>query len=222
MQTPPDRSPSIESSIASSIERRDARSAAELLPVVYDELRRLAESRLRKETPGQTLQPTALVHEAYMRLLGADGDAPRWDSQGHFFAAAAEAMRRILIDRARARGALKRGGGIARQTLDSADLALDDPSAELLEIDEAIERLAKGSRRKADLVRLRFFAGLTMEQAAAVMGVSLATVERDWAFARAWLHRELNPEPEAASGVEPAAADGRAGSARRPDAAPPR
>lgn len=184
--------PSEITQILSAIEAGDAGAAEALLPLVYGELRRLAEARLARETPGQTLQATALVHEAYLRLVGpTDGPEVLWDHRGHFFAAAAEAMRRILIDRPRAKGALKRGGGARRISLDSCLAAVDDASGSLLDLDDAIERLAALDPGKADLVKLRFFAGLTLKQAAAVLGIAPTTADRHWAFARAWLYNEL-------------------------------
>ncbi|QOJ14758.1 MAG: sigma-70 family RNA polymerase sigma factor [Planctomycetia bacterium] len=168
-----------------------SRSAEALLAVVYGELRRLAEARLAHEAPGNTLQATALVHEAYLRLLDCDGRPVPWDHEGHFFAAAAEAMRRILIERARARGARKRGGDFCRLTLDAVTLEGGQPPAELLDLDEALQRLEQLDPRKAGLVKLRFYAGLSLPQAAAALGTSVATAERDWSFARAWLFAEL-------------------------------
>lgn len=171
----------------------DPNGASELLPLLYDELRRLAEVRLAGERPGQTLQATALVHEAYMRLLGPDPDDPAtWDGRGHFFAAAAEAMRRILIDRARARGTLKRGGSARRLRLDAADVSIDEVPAEILDLDEALQRLHTEDPPKAELVRLRFYAGLTLRQAADVLGISPSTADRYWSYARAWLYSELS------------------------------
>lgn len=186
--------------ILDSIAAGNARSSEELLPLVYEELRRLADAKLAREAPGNTLQATALVHEAYLRLIGPDPCNARWDGSAHFFGAAAEAMRRILIDRARAKGARKRGGGddhrgrLKRLTLESATLSVDDPPIELLDVDEALSRLATLDARKAELVRLRFFGGLSTPQAAAVLGISLATAERDWSFARAWLFKELGSQ----------------------------
>lgn len=184
----------------------DSQAAAELLPLVYDELRRLARAKMSKERDGgagQTLQPTALVHEAYMRLLGAEGESLRWEGRGHFFGAAARAMRRILVERARARGRVKRGGGAARVALEDDALAVEPPGDDLLALDEALERLEKRDRRKAEVVMLRFFAGLSIEEIAAAIGVSPATVKNDWTFARAWLHRELARDGEAAPGDAP-------------------
>jgi RNA polymerase sigma factor (TIGR02999 family) len=168
----------------------DARAANELLPLVYDELRRVAAARLANEGHAQSLQATALVHEAYLRLVG-DADEPRWHNRRHFFAAAAEAMRRILIDRARARQAEKRGGGQARRNLDDIDPSAPEAPEDLLALDEALGRLAVKDNVKAELVKLRFFAGLTLEQAAAVLDISPATADRYWAYARVWLLREL-------------------------------
>jgi RNA polymerase sigma factor (TIGR02999 family) len=164
----------------------DHQAAAELLPLVYDELRKLAAARLAAENPGQTLQATALVHEAYLRLVGPADDA-RWDSRGHFFAAAAEAMRRILVDAARRKNAEKHGGGRDRVDLDDdVPAALGRPER-LLALDEALDRLAVVEPRAAEVVKLRYFAGLTVPQAAAALGVSTRTADSDWAYARAWL-----------------------------------
>lgn len=167
----------------------DSGSAAALLPMVYEELRRLAAHRLSKESPGHTVQATALVHEAYLRLIGSK-NSDRWENRGHFFAAAAEAMRRILIDHARAKGSIKRGGGRCRLSL-PLDLGADAPLDGLVELDEALEKFAREEPEKACLVKLRFFAGLSMQQAADVMGISRATAHRHWLFARAWLYAEL-------------------------------
>jgi RNA polymerase sigma factor (TIGR02999 family) len=176
----------------------DAAAAEALLPAVYGELRRLASARLAGERPGQTLQATALVHEAYLRLLPGDESANpvRWDGRGHFFAAAAEAMRRILVERARAKSAGKRGGGWRRVALDPARLTLDEVPPELIELDDVLTRFREIEPRKAKLVELRFFAGLTLEQAAELLDISPATAGRDWAFARAWLYRALGPDTE--------------------------
>ena len=166
----------------------DPQAASRLLPLVYDELRRLAAAKLGREAPGQTLDATALVHEAYLRLVG--GAVPvSYDGRGHFFAAAAAAMRRILIDRARHKRAEKRGGGRRRQQLD--DLAAPGPDEELLALDEALHRLAARDPVKARLVELRYFAGLTGEQAAEALGISPSTADRHWAYARAWLRAEV-------------------------------
>jgi RNA polymerase sigma factor (TIGR02999 family) len=173
--------------ILSAIERGDPSAADQLLPLVYDELRRLAAQRLAHESPGQTLQATALVHEAYVRLVGS-GEPPRWEGCGHFFAAAAEAMRRIVIDRARHKQTRKAGGGRRRLDLDDIEPALEEEDGDrLLDLDEALRQLEAEDPRKAELVKLRFFAGLTAEQAAAALGVSTSTAEKDWAYARSWL-----------------------------------
>ena len=176
--------------ILSAIEQGDARVAEQLLPLVYDELRKLAAAKLAKEKPGQTLQATALVHEAYLRLVG-EGGGHHWDSRGHFFAAAAEAMRRILVENARRKRSLKRGGGLVRQQLVAAELAAPEPREDLLALDEALSRLAAKDPTKAELVKLRYFAGLTGEQAARVLEISPATADRHWAFAKAWLRNEV-------------------------------
>ena len=173
--------------ILSAVATGDPQAAAELLPLVYEELRKLAAVRLADERPGQTLQPTALVHEAYLRLVGS-GPPQVWNGRGHFFAAAAEAMRRILIDRARHRQTRKAGGGRHRLDLDGLEPALEEESSDrLLALDEALRQLEAEDPRKAELVKLRFFAGLTAEQAAAALGVSTSTAEKDWAYARSWL-----------------------------------
>jgi RNA polymerase sigma factor (TIGR02999 family) len=167
---------------------------ARLLPLVYDELRRLAEQWMAREAPGQTLQPTALVHEAYLRLVSANGHDLRWDSRGHFFAAAAISMRRILVERARRRKTLRHGGEAQRLSLQQiAEPALDaEPEPELmLALDEALARLEQIDSRKASVVSLRYFAGLTLEKTAEALALSLTTVKEEWQFARAWLHREL-------------------------------
>ncbi len=168
----------------------EARPARELLPLVYDELRRLAAQRLAREAPGQTLQATALVHEAYLRLVGVDPDRP-WDGRGHFFAAAAESMRRILVENARRRRRLKRGGDRARVDLDAAEPAAPETDDDLLALDMALERLAQKDPVKAELVQLRVFAGLTLAQAAEILGLSTSTADRYWAYARAWLRVEI-------------------------------
>jgi RNA polymerase sigma factor (TIGR02999 family) len=176
--------------ILSQIESGDPSAAESLLPLVYDELRQLAAARLAQEQPGQTLQATALVHDAYLRLVGGEQNG-RWNSRGHFFGAAAEAMRRIVIENARRRNRLKRGGQHTRVDLDSACSMQESDDLELLALDEALARFAAMEPIKADLVKLRFFAGLTMPQAAEALGVSLATAERYWTFAKAWLYAEL-------------------------------
>jgi RNA polymerase sigma factor (TIGR02999 family) len=180
-----------------AIERGEPAAAEQLLPLVYDELRKLAAARMADEAPGQTLQATALVHEAYLRLVGAEragADPLRWESRGHFFAAAAEAMRRILIERARRRNSLKGGGRRRRVELDDVPAALDAPREDLLALDEALTRLAQIHPRKAELVKLRFFAGLTVTKAAEVLGISPSTADNDWAYARCWLRLEMNGE----------------------------
>ena len=163
--------------------------ASELLPLIYEELRRLAAHKLACEAPGQTLQPTALVHEAWLRLVRADD--PRFENRAHFFAAAAEAMRRILIERARRKSALRHGGGLARVDVDDLDLPEKAGDVLLLHVDSALENLARDDPRAAELVKLRFFAGLTMEQAAQALGITDRTARRDWRFARAWLFDAL-------------------------------
>jgi RNA polymerase sigma factor (TIGR02999 family) len=168
----------------------EPRPARELLPLVYDELRRLAAQRLSHESPGQTLQATALVHEAYLRLVGGDPDRP-WDGRGHFFAAAAEAMRRILVENARRRHSLKRGGNRMRVDLEKAEPTTPETDDDLLSLDLALERLAAKDPVKAQLVQLRVFAGLTVIQAAEILGLSTTTADRYWAFARAWLRVEI-------------------------------
>jgi RNA polymerase sigma factor (TIGR02999 family) len=173
--------------ILDQIQHGDPQTAADLLPLVYAELRRLAAAQLGREKPGQTLDATALVHEAYLRLVGP-ADEERWQTRGHFFAAAAEAMRRILIDRARHKQTKKAGGGRRRLDLDGIEPALAEENGDrLLALDEALRQLEAEDPRKAELVKLRFFAGLTAENAAAVLGVSTSTAEKDWAYARSWL-----------------------------------
>jgi len=168
----------------------DSMAAAELLPLVYDELRRLAADRLGRESPGQTLQATALVHEAYLRLVG--GDQPRdWNGRGHFFAAAAEAMRRILVDRARQKKSRKGGGGLHRAELREDAVAAPEGSDEILAVDEALAGLAAADPTAAELVKLRYFAGLSVDEAAAALNVSPRSVDRLWAYARAWLQRAV-------------------------------
>jgi RNA polymerase sigma factor (TIGR02999 family) len=173
--------------ILSAIEQGDPNAAAQLLPLVYDELRKLAAQRLGQEKPGQTLQATALVHEAYLRLIGDS----QFNSRGHFFAAAAEAMRRILIENARRKNADKRGGDWTRVSLDQVDAAAVAPADELLALDEALEKLARNDAVAGNLIKLRFYAGLSLEQAAEALGISSATAYRHWTFGRAWLHGQL-------------------------------
>ncbi len=173
----------------------DPQAAGRLLPLVYDELRRLAAARLAHEKPGQTLQPTALVHEAYLRLVAA-GDEPAWENRRHFFAAAAEAMRRILIEQARRKKRVKRGGGRVRVDLDQVEVPDADRGDDLLALDEALDALAREAPQKAELVKLRFFAGLSVEEAARCLGISRATADRHWAYARAYLYdRVRDAEP---------------------------
>src|SRR5262245_31108577 len=212
--------------ILSQIEQGDPQAAHKLLPLVYDELRKLAAVKLAQEKPGQTLQATALVHEAYLRLVGqgarnqepgargntagdecpATGSRPlatsSFNSRGHFFAAAAEAMRRILVEQARRKQATKRGGDAQRVELDLADAIVAEPPFDLLALDEALEEFSRQQPLKAELVKLRYFAGLTMPEAAALLGISLATAERHWTFARSWLYAAL---------ADPPPADGRSG-----------
>jgi RNA polymerase sigma factor (TIGR02999 family) len=178
--------------ILTAIEQGDARAADELLPLVYQELRRLAAQKISQEPPGQTLQATALVHEAYIKLVGAE--AQTFSGRTHFFAAAAEAMRRILIDNARRKYRLKRGGDKKKVALDDIEPAVESPSDDLIALDEALERLAKMDKVKADLVKLRYFAGLTLEQAAGLLNLPKRTAKRYWAHARAWLYRQVNEE----------------------------
>jgi RNA polymerase sigma factor (TIGR02999 family) len=182
--------------ILSAIEQGDPHAAERLLPLVYDELRTLAAQRLAREKPGQTLDATALVHEAYLRLVASSGreagEVPqRWDSRGHFFAAAAEAMRRILVEAARRKRRDKHGGGRARQDLDEARLVAPEPSDDLLALDEALTKLAARDATAARLVELHYFAGLKLPEAAKALGVSPRTADRLWAYARAWLHQEI-------------------------------
>ena len=176
--------------ILSAIERGDPNAASQLLPLVYDELRKLAADKMANERPDQTLQATALVHEAYLRLVDNE-KAQHWNSRGHFFAAAAEAMRRILVDHARRKKASRRGGQQQRQDLDLAEIAEPTRSEDLLALDEALQKLSGLEPDKAELIKLRYFAGLMMEQTAEVLGISPATARRYWAYARAWLHHEI-------------------------------
>ena len=184
--------------ILTAIDSGDAQAANELLPLVYQELRRLAAQKLSQEEPGQTLQATALVHEAYLRLVGSED--VQWDSRGHFFAAAAEAMRRILVENARRKRRLKHGGGQQRVDVAEVDLAIDPPSDDLLALDEALVKLADQDKTKADLVKLRYFAGLTEQQTAEILGISRSTAKRYWAYACAWLYREINKGEEPTQG----------------------
>jgi RNA polymerase sigma factor (TIGR02999 family) len=177
-------------SILSAIEQGDPHAAGQLLPLVYAELRKLAAQRLVQEKPGQTLQPTALVHEAYLRLIG-NGQEPHWDNRRHFFAAAAEAMRRILVDNARRKLTHKHGGDRQRCDLDAEALVAPEADVDLLTLDTALSRLAEHDPVKARLVELRYFAGLTGEQAAAALGMSASSADRLWVYTRAWLRREM-------------------------------
>jgi RNA polymerase sigma factor (TIGR02999 family) len=171
----------------------DERAAQNLLPLVYAELRSLARARLKRLPPGQTLQPTALVHEAYLRVVG-DED-PGWDGRGHFFASAARAMRDILVEQARRKGALKRGGDRRRIDMELAEPALEMPSEDVIAVDEVMRRLEKEDPRKGQIVNLRYFARLTTAETASALGVSIATVGREWRYIRAWLARELSTRP---------------------------
>ncbi len=175
--------------ILNAIERGDAKATDELLPLVYEELRLLAAQKLSRESPGQTLQATALVHEAYIRLVG---DEPQsWNNRGHFFAAAAEAMRRILVENARRKESRKRGGGLRRVEIEDQDITIENAPDDLLALDTALGRLSAADPTKAQLVKLRFFAGLTIDQAAKALGISRATAIRHWSFARAWLFDQI-------------------------------
>ena len=175
--------------ILAAMERGDVRAVDELFPLVYDELRRLAAQRLSREKPGQTLQATALVHEAYLRLVGAEGQ--NWEGRGHFFSAAAEAMRRILIDNTRRKRRLKRGGEHQRVELNEAELVVEAESEDLIALDEALNKLAQTEDAVAEVVKLRYFGGLTLEQAAEILGVSRRTADRYWSYGRAWLLKEM-------------------------------
>jgi RNA polymerase sigma factor (TIGR02999 family) len=178
--------------ILSAIEQGDPHAAEQLLPLVYDELRRLAAARLAQEKPGQTLQATALVHEAYLRLVDVD-QAQHWDSRGHFFAAAAEAMRRILVESARHKQRLKHGGGRTREP-EARDLACPERPERLLALDEALDRLAKASPQGAELAKLRYFVGFSNAEAASLLGISARKANQIWAYARAWLREELGDD----------------------------
>jgi RNA polymerase sigma factor (TIGR02999 family) len=179
--------------ILSAIEQGDPSAAEQLLPLVYEELRKLAAQRLKEEKPGQTLQATALVHEAYLRLVG-EQNKQQWDNRGHFFAAAAESMRRILLNRARDKNRAKRGGGRSRVDLDRIEIALDTHDEQLIALDEALTQLALEDADAARLVNLRFFAGLTLKDAAVSLGLAPRTAERQWAYARAWLYARLRQD----------------------------
>ena len=186
--------------ILSNLAHGDAHAAKQLLPLVYDELRRLAAARLAAEPAGNTLQPTALVHEAYLRLVASPlrerGEEPQWDHRGHFFAAAAEAMRRILIDNARRKATARHGGALQRQALDPDAAAMPEPREDLLALDEALDKLAAEDPLKANLVKLRYFVGMSLAETAAALGLSERTADRHWAFARAWLRLAMEGSQE--------------------------
>jgi RNA polymerase sigma factor (TIGR02999 family) len=182
--------------ILDAIREGDQSAAAQLLPLVYAELRRLAATQIAREAPGQTLQPTALVHEAYLRLVGT-ADEPRWNSRGHFFGAAAQAMRRILVESARRKQRVKHGGELKRLDVEAHDVPVTPPPEELLALDESLSRLAAEDADAARIVDLHFFAGLSIDEAAEALGVSRATAYRQWAYARAWLRCELGGEGNA-------------------------
>lgn len=185
--------------ILCAIEQGDAQAAGQLLPLVYDELRKLAAQKLAQEVPGQTLQATALVHEAYLRLV----DDQRFDNRGHFFAAAAEAMRRILVECARHKKSLKAGGAVQRVELADVEPAIAAPNDDLLALHEALDKLEAQDKRKADLVKLRFFAGLTNEEAAQTLGISSSTADNDWAYARSWLRLKIREDGAASEEKKP-------------------
>jgi RNA polymerase sigma factor (TIGR02999 family) len=185
--------------ILSAIEDGDPSAAEQLLPLVYDELRKLAAQKMAQEKPGQTLQATALVHEAYIRLVDVD-KTEHWKSRGHFFAAAAEAMRRILVDQARRKRSQRRGAGLKGHAIQDVEIAAPEPSVDLLAIDETLERLERIDKTAADLAKLRYYAGLTIPQAAEVLGISATTTDRYWAYARAWLHAELKKGDQSSIG----------------------
>lgn len=179
--------------ILAAIDNGDLRAADRLLPLVYDELRVLAAQKLAREFPGQTLQPTALVHEVYLRFVGEElkGSRQTWKSKGHFLGTAAEAMRRILVERARHKHSLKAGGNLHRHDVADVDACANVPDADLLALNEALQKLEEKDRRKAELVKLRYFAGLTIEEAAKALDISTSTAERDWVYARSWLRLEM-------------------------------
>lgn len=182
--------------VLSAVTAGEAQAADKLLPLVYDELRRVAAAQLARERPGQTLQATALVHEAYLRLVG--GGADSWENRRHFFAAAAEAMRRILVERARRKHRVRHGGSHRRVEFEADEIPIEVPPVDLLALDEALDSLAAEDPQKAELVKLRFFAGLSEQEAAEVLGISRATAARHWAYARAWLFDRLrDDEPDA-------------------------
>jgi RNA polymerase sigma factor (TIGR02999 family) len=184
--------------ILAGIEAGDPHAAELLLPLVYEELRKLAAQKLAQEKPGQTLQATALVHEAYLRLVEGEKDQ-YWNSRGHFFAAAAEAMRRILVDQARRKLSLRRGGSLQRRPIEDQEIEAPEPSVDLLAVHEALERFQAVDATAAQIVKLRYFAGLTIPQAAEALGISTSTADRSWAYARAWLHAAL--KQDGASGI---------------------
>jgi RNA polymerase sigma factor (TIGR02999 family) len=179
--------------ILSAIEHCDPHAAEQLLPLVYDELRQLAAQKLTQEKPGQTLQATALVHEAYLRLVDVD-QAQQWNSRGHFFAAAAEAMRRILVENGRRKHSPKHGGGAQRVNLEEAVSYAQEPAEELLSLNDALDQLDQADPKKADLVKLRYFTGLSVQEAADVLGISRATADRYWAYAKVWLSCAISGE----------------------------
>ena len=185
--------------ILSAIEQGDSHAAEQLLPLVYNELRKLAAQRLAQEKPGQTLEATALVHEAYLRLVDVE-KAQHWNSRGHFFAAAAEAMRRILVDQARKKKSRKHGGGLERLPLEEVDITAPQPAVDLLAVNDALEKLERLDKSAADLVKLRYYAGLTLPQAAEALGISSSTADRQWAYAGAWLHAELRENDAESAG----------------------
>ena len=183
--------------ILTAIEQGDPHASEQLLPLIYHELRQLAAQRLAQEQPGQTLQATALVHEAYLRLVPNSGrksgeNEPHWNSRGHFFAAAAEAMRRILIEQARRKKSLRHGGGHKHEDLEHLDIVAPEPALDILAVNDALERFEQIDPLKANLVKLRYFTGLTIPQAAEALGISSTTADRYWSYARAWLHTELS------------------------------
>ncbi|UCC99177.1 MAG: sigma-70 family RNA polymerase sigma factor [Phycisphaerales bacterium] len=181
--------------ILDAIEQGNAKAAEELLPLVYEELRLLAAEKMSREKPGQTLQATALVHEAYLRLVGAE--PANWDNRGHFFAAAAEAMRRILVEKARHKRSIRRGGDYKKVDLSEAFLAIEEPKDEILTVNEALNKLTNEDAPLAEVIKLRYFAGLTLDQIAALMGIGRRTADRYWALGRAWLYREITQQQKA-------------------------
>jgi RNA polymerase sigma factor (TIGR02999 family) len=182
--------------LLAQIESGDRRAAADLLPLVYEELRKLAAARMSRERSDHTLSATALVHEAYLRLVGGAPKESHWSGNSHFFAAAAEAMRRILVERARKRGRLKRGGDLQRLELDAVQLSVEEVPDDLLALDDALNQLAETHPEKAELVKLRYFAGLTADEAAKVLGIAPSTADRHWSYARVWLYRRIVGDAE--------------------------